>query len=263
MSFRLLDFHDLDINNIETRTPIERKDGDTVVSKFIEFIYDKHRILIKTPKLKVAFDSKPYKNIINVSASFDNMDFDLEINAFYKFIKQIDSHVLREYKKNKTWRVGGDKITFVKSIRKSKPSFPPFLSSRLLGQEDETKTVIYNHKGMQVSYDKIQRDCFVNQFLEMRGVYITAEKMYINFYSHQVLVHPKQELYLDKCILDEFDIKAPQTAVVRPVITTESRHASELSSAKSSTLPKGPAIPRMVLDANTLLGAKKKLKKTD
>jgi hypothetical protein len=181
----ILNYKDIDIENIVFNTPIKIRGGSYMSSAE----YNNKAIYIQTPRLITN------KGIIknDTRCSLD-LDFDKEHWKFYEFMTNVDDHnVLQIQKNSKTWFSKDFPLDIVEEfystpIKIGRGNKPPTLKVKIPLVKNEISCNIYNANNDIISYNDIKLDSKILCVLKLHGLRYLKQQVICEWVPIQIKV---------------------------------------------------------------------------
>jgi len=231
----------------------------TYMNNFIKISYENpdKKLIIKSPQLKIGYNAKKFEidNKINYTYTVKLQEHN---NDFIEFINNCEDLIIdkiNEYKKQRNNKI---KYKYNSSIQEGINN-ELFLKIKLITDKNNNIiTKINNINGKVETYETINNNYYINQYIELSNIFITgAGQIYTTWYAHQIVLNPIETVFSDKSLLYELNpnIKTPLAPVFDFV--------NENAGAVAAKINKPPIIskPTLQLNPSMLLDMKSKLKK--
>ena len=261
-----MDYKDCDIKKIKFKKTTKFNENTFFIGTYYETDTTKDKVIFKTPRLMIGFSCKKFDQYSKCSYSYA-----LDLNdddEFVKYIQSIDSLIIDYIKKIKSSLKLDELIYNSSLINNNEPiddegseneSF--FLKLKLItDKKNEVMTLIHFNNRKAANYNDLLSGMYSTQYIELSGITIRDNNIYVNFLVHQVVIIPAEKVFLKKSLLDEV---SPVVYNFNPIERLEPTYYKKPESSENKKNdPIIIARPMLTLDPSLLLSMKSKLKKT-
>lgn len=201
----------LKVDNIILKKPHKVGDGRFVSE--IWYMDEEHgsnpiKPIIKTPRLKVKYGAKQFKNTNSYSycLSMYNRDIDPDIGSFYQLFRDYDSHIMKIYMRDKKeWEnVPTPSLKYWTSLKRKNKLDEFHLQLKLICDKDgSVLTAINDSSRNECLPDDIKYGCYCDQYISPTLIYYDEQGIHPVWQTHQVVVSNVDRVFLEKCLLDD------------------------------------------------------------
>jgi hypothetical protein len=194
----LVDPNEFDVSTISYNKPIDFYK----VNRNMGIYYQKNpespksKIIIRTPKMLVPFDTKEFKNDENGKKTYKmclsfspltNLYNEDEIKKFYKFVKQIDKaseETILSYRKK--WNLPKE-MTYKKTLRRITKDYPHYMGLSL-PYDEQFKFLfkVYDENALESNLDIITKRSVISAILELTDLRFSDNEFRANWTVLQI-----------------------------------------------------------------------------
>ena len=213
MSYKLLDYENFDSVNLILKPPF------SIGNFYISEIWTSLRVdegtsvvrpIFKTPRLPVKYGAKQFSLNTNYGycLNMSNKDIDPDINAFYKFIRNLDKALINAFtESNKSWPLNPAKCLKFKSALKRKTQTDDFhfqlkMVDVVNGDDRKIITTIHNSDRSVAKLADITFGKYTDQFICPAYLYYDDHGIHPIWQAHQIVLSNMQKVFLEECLLD-------------------------------------------------------------